>query len=303
MLNITFQQMEMFLAVAEKLNFSATADALYISQPVLSKTIRRLEASIGVQLFYRSNRGVSLTEAGRYLYLELKRPFRKITRCVETVQQMQVRPRRQLKIGYPSSFDYNADFDGVRAAVRRFRAENPEIEVTELLYEFVPLREALLYAEVDLVIGQSMLANRLEGVSARRIAPFHMYVALSAGHPLAAVERLEPAMLADEVFYEVFCYSPTEEESERMRSAWGFTPKIQYLPNFQTLIRALSQKQGVSFCGKFDSVATETALQFRPLPAHPTFSNSYIAALWRSGDLSAAARRLLELLPAYADGA
>ncbi len=57
--------LEAFLAVADYLNFSRAAESLYISQPTLSKQIHELEQLLGVQLFFRSGRPVSLTEQGK----------------------------------------------------------------------------------------------------------------------------------------------------------------------------------------------------------------------------------------------
>ncbi|NKY87498.1 LysR family transcriptional regulator [Nocardia veterana] len=56
-----------FVAVAEELNFTRAAQALFISQPALSKQIRALEAQIGGPLFDRDGRSVRLTPVGRVL--------------------------------------------------------------------------------------------------------------------------------------------------------------------------------------------------------------------------------------------
>lgn len=58
------KQVQYFLAIVETGSFSAAADNLYISQSSLSKQIIALEKSLDVQLFDRSKRKVSLTEAG-----------------------------------------------------------------------------------------------------------------------------------------------------------------------------------------------------------------------------------------------
>lgn len=66
-MNITPKQLRMFLALAESLNFSKTAEQLYMTQPSLSKAIRDLEATLGLPLFERTTRSVQLTAGGRRL--------------------------------------------------------------------------------------------------------------------------------------------------------------------------------------------------------------------------------------------
>jgi DNA-binding transcriptional LysR family regulator len=60
--------LEQFVAVAEAGSFMAAAEILHISQPALSYNIKRLEQSLGVELFHRSVRGVELTPYGETLY-------------------------------------------------------------------------------------------------------------------------------------------------------------------------------------------------------------------------------------------
>ena len=57
-------QIRYFLAVAETLNFTSAANACAVSQPALSKAIRKLEDTLGAELFDRSGHQVNLTEFG-----------------------------------------------------------------------------------------------------------------------------------------------------------------------------------------------------------------------------------------------
>ena len=61
-------QYHIFHAVAQTGNISKAARELYISQPAISKAIRKLEDNLGMSLFVRNSRGVQLTEEGQILY-------------------------------------------------------------------------------------------------------------------------------------------------------------------------------------------------------------------------------------------
>lgn len=66
---------KIFLTVAECKSISKAAVRLYISQPAVSITIRKLEENLGTTLFIRKSKGVALTEAGKELYENAKRAF------------------------------------------------------------------------------------------------------------------------------------------------------------------------------------------------------------------------------------
>ena len=64
-----------FYTVANAKNISKAARELFISQPAISKSIQKLEDSLGCRLFIRSSKGVSLTEEGNLLYSYVKDAF------------------------------------------------------------------------------------------------------------------------------------------------------------------------------------------------------------------------------------
>ena len=67
-MNISYDLYRLFYMVAKKGSITAAAEALYISQPAVSQSIRQLEEGLGCRLFLRTAKGVTLTAEGRELY-------------------------------------------------------------------------------------------------------------------------------------------------------------------------------------------------------------------------------------------
>lgn len=78
-MNQNLSSYKIFYTVANTGNISKAAKELYISQPAISKSIQKLEESIGTRLFERSSRGVTLTDAGELLYTHVKSAFETLT--------------------------------------------------------------------------------------------------------------------------------------------------------------------------------------------------------------------------------
>ncbi len=89
-----------FVAVAEELHFGRAAQRLHIVQPALSKQIASLEAELGIQLFNRTKRRVTITDAGRALYEEVRVILQRIDRAVETAQMTASGQVGSLDIGF-----------------------------------------------------------------------------------------------------------------------------------------------------------------------------------------------------------
>lgn len=66
------RQLKYFLATAEELHFRRAAELVHVAQPALSQQIHQLEEELGVSLFERNNRKVTLTPAGRVFYERAK---------------------------------------------------------------------------------------------------------------------------------------------------------------------------------------------------------------------------------------
>lgn len=81
------RQLSGFVAVAEERNFCRAAGRLYVSQPALSRMVKKLEAALGVALFDRSTHHVELTEAGRVLLGRARDVLAHIDEAAESVRR------------------------------------------------------------------------------------------------------------------------------------------------------------------------------------------------------------------------
>lgn len=96
------QQLSMykiFNTVATTCNISHAAKELYISQPAISKSISKLEDSLGVTLFVRNSRGVRLTEEGKLLYEYTKSAFETLTQGEANIKKIHELGIGHLRIG------------------------------------------------------------------------------------------------------------------------------------------------------------------------------------------------------------
>lgn len=98
-MNQNLSSYRIFFTVANTGNISKAAKELYISQPAISKSIQKLEESVGCKLFSRSSRGVVLTEEGQLLYKHVSEAFEALTLGEEKLKRSIELGVGHLKIG------------------------------------------------------------------------------------------------------------------------------------------------------------------------------------------------------------
>jgi len=96
--------MKAFRAVVEAGGFTAAAEAMDVSHTVVSRHVKQLEASLGVQLLNRTTRRFALTQAGQTYYEHCRQILDQVEAAALLVAQHQVEPTGLLRINAPMSF-------------------------------------------------------------------------------------------------------------------------------------------------------------------------------------------------------
>ena len=92
-----------FLAVAEWKNFTHAAQQLHIAQPALSISIKKFEQQLGVTLFKRDDRKVTLTHEGQVLLEHAKRIYQQIEDAQLAIDELKGLVKGEVRLGAPST--------------------------------------------------------------------------------------------------------------------------------------------------------------------------------------------------------
>lgn len=130
---------KVFFTVAKKQNISHAADALFISQPAISKSISNLENGLGTKLFDRTSKGVKLTVEGEILYNHISKAFDSISQGEEEIKRINELGIGELRIGVSTSLckfvllDYLQNFIVANPHVKMFIDCHSTVNTIKLL--------------------------------------------------------------------------------------------------------------------------------------------------------------------------
>jgi len=97
--NMTAEQYRVFYHVVESKSISKAAKVLYVSQPAVTKSIKTLESELGVILFVRTAKGVTLTNEGEILFTYVKEAFEQLAQGEKRIRQLKDRAYGSVRIG------------------------------------------------------------------------------------------------------------------------------------------------------------------------------------------------------------
>jgi DNA-binding transcriptional LysR family regulator len=211
-----------FAAVARAEHVTRAAQELDVPQSTLSRSMARLERDLGVELFARIGRTVSLTPAGRTFLTHVERALAEVGRAAEEVRADADPATGKVAFG----FLHTMGSETVPALIRAFRAEHPRVRFSLVQNYGEAMLEGLRAGELDLCLtspvpdAPDLVGRRLDEQKLRLVVP--------ADHRLASRRRIRLAEAADETFVTLEPGYGLRRITDTLCREAGFTPRVAF---------------------------------------------------------------------------
>jgi len=227
--------LQAFSAVAEQASFSLAAEQLHLTQPAVSKRIRQLEDDLGVNLFDRIGRRISLTEAGRALLPKARRLLNDASDIRRTLADLSGEVSGQLVMGT----SHHIGLHRLPDPLKHFTTAYPQVELDIQFMDSEAACHAVEIGDLELAIVTLPPAS-LPHLSMQPIWEDPLVFMIANEHRLAGKRKvnlktllLEPAVLPSGSTY-------TRRILEQAVHEQGLTLKIametNYLETLQMLV-------------------------------------------------------------------
>lgn len=294
---LNLNQLRYFYEVARMKNMKRAAVRMGVSQPALSKQVNALEEFLGLQLFYRSSRGMDPTPAGQVAFEHCEKVFGHIRELEEALDDLRSGSAGRLAIAAVNSIGVHVLPDFLRA----FQEVHPEVRLRLVTSRSADVIQALREHRVDigLIAGQTDEENMNSEVflpSPLRVVvpPDHPLVeeAGGAGAPLDAA-KLEayPMVAFDE-------HAPTRVLTDRALEELEVSPSvIAESPDIEVLKRLVESGVGFGLLPTHSIRRELEAGQLATLDVPDLHLSRDLCIVTRTGiTLTPAAEAFLELL-------
>ncbi len=279
------QRLEYFLALATYLNYSHASQELYISQPALSKQIALLEEELGVKLFYRTKRSVSLTPEG---YACIKYAEQVVVSCKELSNWAKMAGSSQpltIRLGYYGVMLQDVVFSFMQQLTSL--QANAQVSLCQKNINVLP--ELLLNGSLDMLLLRDALCPERKEFESRIVcqAPYKLIV--SKQHPLAGRKKISLDQLTHEPFAVLSGknYTYTHNSLIRLCHKYGLSPNITFeCPDPQSYIMTVQSGNCVTICHAPGSQLRAYNIQLIDLDCDERDISSNILAVWNKNNTS-----------------
>lgn len=213
-MNISLRQLQIFEAVVRHMSYTRAAEELHLTQPAVSMQVRQLEEELGLPLFEKLGRGITLTEAGQELVPYSQGINRSLRELQDVMESLKGVSRGRLSVAVASTVNYFAP-----RLLAAFHRAYPGIALSLDVTNREQLVRLLEANAVDVVL----MGQPPEGVEVESEAFMDnpLVVVAPPDHPLAGRRDIPLARMAEEVFVLREPGSGTRQAMDRFFSDQG----------------------------------------------------------------------------------
>lgn len=282
---------EAFLKAAELGSFTRAAEALNYTQSGISRMIADLEREWGIRLLARSRAGVQLTAEGERVADQVRRVCAEQQRLDALVADMNGLQTGLIRIGTLSSMATH----WLPTIVREFQRDYPNIDYELLLGDYLEIEQWVLDGRVDCAFLRLPAHAHLQTTF---LARDRMLAVLPEGHPLADLERIPLARLAEEPF--LLLQKGANDEILQLFRAAGVMPDVRFTTWDDYAIMSMAENGlGVSILPELILRRCPYRIELRELDP-PSWRDIGLAVRSRD-DIPLAVERFLRYVPAAID--
>ena len=158
---MTQSQINYFLAVAGDGSITRAANRLFVSQPAISKSISALEKELGFPLFFRGEKNISLTYAGKQLFEFLSRTRDEYNRLLKDINQHNGYKATHIRVGCPSNWNPEMFYQPI---VDHFSAVRPKMTIAIECFPAPEMITMLRNGQLDLILTLNLRDPALLGL-------------------------------------------------------------------------------------------------------------------------------------------
>lgn len=285
------KNLEAFIALANSLNFTKSAEQLYVSQPTFSRQITRLEDEFGCTLFKRNKRSVELTETG-YQFLEYaERIVAEYNRWKACIDETKRKDTGHLRIGFLNDLP-DKTFPCIVSA---FREQHPQIKMSYFDRNISELMDGLLREDLDISFTFSYNMQNLHDINNLLVTSYPLCIVVSKDHRFAERDSVYLSECAADPFIELSkdLYNISSKHVDSVIKQAGFTLRpVATLSSVTSVFAMVAANAGVGILGKVAENIAPNNLRFIPLADNNSLTET--ALLWKRKDRNPAVKMFIE---------
>jgi len=271
---MTNGQISCFLAVVEEGSFAKAANALFISQPAISKSISKLEEELGFPLLERKVGSLRPTTAGNMIYHFLKKSKDNFSNLLTEIQNSLPETTVTVRLGCPETWNPTKFYNKISA---HFAKNHPSVKLIFECHRLPELLSMLQSGKIDIIMTHELYPSMQHGFIVKKLTETGCGILYSSSlfKPIHDLSELRDT---DFLIFDSDIEKKFSAVLKRICNEHGFSPSIRNCGQFPAALFRMSCGEGVMFFTEWDNAVANSSYTYFPLDHTATVNMIYSAA-------------------------